>query len=122
MNNSVEVDALFVGAHRDDVEITCGGTIRKLVDLGYKAAILDLTKGEMGSRGSEEIREVESGCAAKVLGVKKRLNLGLPDAFIENTRENRLKVVGIIRELRPYLLSECRMHIRNSLRHTMYIK
>ncbi|MBD3170784.1 MAG: bacillithiol biosynthesis deacetylase BshB1 [candidate division Zixibacteria bacterium] len=104
MSEAGKIDALFVGAHRDDVEITCGGTLRKLVEFGYKVAILDLTRGEMGSRGSAELREQEADCAAGVLGAYKRINLGLPDAFIENTAENRLKAVKIIRELQPYLL------------------
>lgn len=99
-----QVDVLAVGAHRDDMEITCGGTIRKLVEIGHKVAILDLTKGEMGSRGSATIRKQESDCAARVLGVEQRLNLGLPDAFVENTPENRMKVVKVIRQLRPRLL------------------
>lgn len=104
MSEDRKVDALFVGAHRDDIEITCGGTVRKLADLGYRVAILDLTRGEMGSRGNAGIRKKEAACAAKILGVKTRMNLGLLDAFIENSRENRIKVVSIIRDLKPHLL------------------
>ncbi|MBD3234693.1 MAG: bacillithiol biosynthesis deacetylase BshB1 [candidate division Zixibacteria bacterium] len=99
-----KVDVLAVGAHRDDVEITCGGTVHKLVQKGYKVAILDLTMGEMGSRGSAGLREEEADCAAKILGVNSRFNLGLPDAFIENKRENRMKAVKILRQLKPELL------------------
>ncbi|MCP4632018.1 MAG: bacillithiol biosynthesis deacetylase BshB1 [candidate division Zixibacteria bacterium] len=104
MSELYKYDALFVGAHRDDVEITCGGTVRKLVEFGYKVAILDLTKGEKGSRGNAAIRKKEAECAARMLGVAKRINLGLPDAFVENTRENRFKAVRILRDLRPKLL------------------
>ena len=100
MSNGDKIDALIVGAHRDDVEITCGGTVRKLVELGYRTVILDLTEGEMGSRGSASIRKEESERASKILGVVDRINLGLPDAFVENTGENRIKVVEILRRLR----------------------
>jgi bacillithiol biosynthesis deacetylase BshB1 len=74
------------------------------VEKGYKVAILDLTKGEKGSRGSTELRKKESECAAEVLGIRRRLNLGLPDAFIENSIDYRMKVVKILRQLKPRLL------------------
>jgi len=104
MSDSSKVDVLAVGAHPDDVEITCGGTVRKLIENGHKVAILDLTKGEKGSRGTLAIRKREAESAAEVLSIARRINLGLPDAFVENNRENRLKLVVLLRKLRPQLL------------------
>ncbi len=98
------VDALSVAAHRDDTEQTCGGTLLKLSEAGYRCGILDLTAGEMGTRGTAEQREREAAEAARLLGVHWRGNLGLPDARVENTYENRLKLAASIRELRPKLL------------------
>ncbi len=98
------VDALAIVAHRDDAEQTCGGTLLKLAEAGYRSGILDLTAGEMGTRGTAEQRARESAEAARLLRVEWRETLGLPDARIENTYENRLKVAAKIRALRPRLL------------------
>lgn len=95
------VDLLAIAAHRDDAELTCGGTLVKHARQGHRVAILDLTRGEMGSRGSAAIREAESQAAAKVMGVALRENLGLPDAGIENALETRRQLAVRIRELRP---------------------
>lgn len=95
------VDILAIASHRDDVELTCGGTLIKHALKGHRTAIIDLTQGEMGTRGSAEIRAAESDAAAKVLGVTTRRNLGLPDAGIENTPETRRRLALLIRELRP---------------------
>jgi len=95
------LDILAIAAHRDDVELTCGGTLVKAVDQGYRAGILDLTQGEMGTRGTAELRAQEALSAAKVLGVHERLNAGLPDARLSNTEETRRVLITYIRQLRP---------------------
>ena len=99
----MKLDALAIAAHRDDVEIVCGGTVIKLADLGYKVGVIDLTQGEMGTLGSKEQREKEALNAAKVMGVKIRENLMLPDSKVEPTWENKLKLVRLIRKHKPLL-------------------
>lgn len=94
-------DVLAIAAHRDDVEQTCGGTLLRMAARGLRTAILDLTRGEAGSRGTAEDRGREAAEAAKLLGVSWREALDLPDGAIENTLENRKKLVRVIRELRP---------------------
>jgi len=98
------IDVLCMMAHRDDAEILSGGTLIKLKDQGYSVGIVDFSQGEMGTRGSPEEREREAACAAEIMGVDARINLKFPDAHIENTVENRRKVVQVIREYRPYLI------------------
>lgn len=98
------VDILAIAAHRDDVEQTCGGTLLKMAQLGRKTAIVDLTRGEMGTRGSAEDREREAEDARKILCVSWRQALDIPDGRVENTHENRLKVATVIRQLRPRVL------------------
>lgn len=95
------VDVLAIAAHRDDVELTCGGTLLKAAALGQRTAIVDLTQGEMGSRGSAELRAAEASRAAEILGVTARVNLGLPDAGITNTPETRARLVRFIRRFQP---------------------
>jgi bacillithiol biosynthesis deacetylase BshB1 len=95
------LDILAVAAHRDDVEQTCGGTLLKAAARGQRTGILDLTQGEMGTRGSAEDRAREAADAAKILGVGWRRALDIPDGRVENTWENRLKVASVIRETRP---------------------
>src|SRR5437879_13478472 len=95
------LDILALAAHRDDVERTCGGTLLKMAQLGHRTGILDLTQGEMGTRGSAEDRAREAAEAAKILGVSWRRALDIPDGRVENTWENRLKVATVIREHRP---------------------
>lgn len=95
------LDVLAIAAHRDDVELTCGGTLARLRRLGRRTGILDLTQGEMGTLGSAELRAEEAAKAAEVLGVAVRENLGLPDAGIENTPETREQVARVIRRFRP---------------------
>ncbi len=95
------VDVLAVGAHPDDVELTCGGTLIRCVKQGYRVGILDLTRGEMGTRGTPELRAKESAAAARALGVHHRENLGLPDARLEPIMEYKLAVAERIRALRP---------------------
>jgi bacillithiol biosynthesis deacetylase BshB1 len=103
-SKSATVDALALAAHRDDIEITCGGLLVKLADLGYKTGIVDLTAGEMGTRGTSEDRANEAAVAARVMGVAHRENLSMPDAKLENTMANRMLVAGVIRRLKPRLV------------------
>jgi len=95
------LDILAIAAHRDDVEQTCGGTLLKMAQRGHRTGILDLTQGEMGTRGTAEDREREANAAAKILQVSWREALDIPDGRVENTWENRLKVARVIREQRP---------------------
>jgi N-acetylglucosamine malate deacetylase 1 len=95
------VDILAIAAHRDDVELTCAGTLLKALDAGYRTAILDLTAGETGTRGSAEVRAGEADRAAKILGVSERRNAGLPDAHLHNSDEARKAIVEQIRYFAP---------------------
>ena len=95
------LDILAIAAHRDDVEQTCGGTLLKLAEQLHRTGILDLTQGEMGTRGSAEDRAREAAEAGKLLRVAWREALDLPDGRVENNWENRLKVAGVIRRTRP---------------------
>jgi bacillithiol biosynthesis deacetylase BshB1 len=95
------VDILAIAAHRDDVELTCAGTLLKAVDAGYRAGILDLTAGETATRGSADLRADEARRAAAILGVSERRNAGLPDAHLHNGEEARRIVVGEIRHFAP---------------------
>ncbi|HEX4426763.1 MAG TPA: bacillithiol biosynthesis deacetylase BshB1 [Terriglobales bacterium] len=95
------LDILAIAAHRDDVEQTCGGTMLKMAQQGHRTGILDLTQGEMGTRGTAESRASEAADAAKILQVSWRHALDIPDGRVENTWENRLKVARVIREQRP---------------------
>lgn len=97
----MQLDVLSIAAHRDDTELTCGGTIIKMAEAGYKVGVLDLTAGESGTRGNALLREKEAKRASKVMGVAHRENLYFPDAGIENVREYKLKIAQKIRELRP---------------------
>lgn len=95
------LDVLAIAAHRDDVEQTCGGTLLKMAQRGRRTGILDLTQGEMGTRGTAEDRAREAADAAKILRVSWRQALDIQDGRVENTFENRLKVARVIREQRP---------------------
>ena len=97
----MKLDLLAIAAHPDDVELTCGGTLMKMVEMRYKVGILDLTEGEMGSRGNVSTRRREAAAAARILGVHLRENLGLPDARLEANLESKLAVARKIRELKP---------------------
>ena len=100
----MELDVLAFGAHRDDIELTCAGTVVKLINQGYTVGIADLTAGEMGTRGTAEERQSESEESAKVLGVMCRENLGIPDANIQSNDENKLKVILVIRKYKPKVI------------------
>jgi bacillithiol biosynthesis deacetylase BshB1 len=97
----MNVDLLAIAAHRDDAELTCGGTLAKAVRAGHRVGILDLTQGESGTRGSAELRAAEADAAARALGVQLRLNAGLPDAHLANDEPSRARMVQLVRELRP---------------------
>jgi len=99
-----DLHVLAIFAHRDDAELTCGGTLIKLAGQGHRAGILDLTAGEMGSRGSADLRGQEADRAAAIMGLAVRENLGLPDAGIMNTPETRRLVARVIRRLRPTIV------------------
>ena len=95
------VDVVAIAAHRDDVELTCGGTLLRAAARGQRTAVIDLTQGEMGTRGSAALRAEEAERAAVVLGLASRENLALPDAGITNTPETRAALARLIRRLRP---------------------
>lgn len=95
------IDVLAIAAHRDDVEQTCGGTLIRMAARGLRTAILDLTQGEAGTRGSAVERAREAADAARILGVGWREALDIPDGAVENTFENRIKIARVVRELRP---------------------
>lgn len=99
--NDAPLDLLAVAAHRDDVEQTCGGTLLKMAERSYRTGILDLTQGEMGTRGTADDRAREAADAARILKVSFRQALDIPDGRVENTWENRLKVAAVIRQQRP---------------------
>jgi N-acetylglucosamine malate deacetylase 1 len=101
MDHVSVADVLAIAAHRDDVEQTCGGTLLRMAERGLRSAILDLTQGEAGTRGSAEERAQEAAEAARLLGVGWRQALDLPDGAVENTLENRLKIVRVLRQVRP---------------------
>ena len=92
----MKLDILVFGAHPDDAELGCGGTIAKEISLGKKVGIIDLTRGELGTRGSGELRIIEARNAAKILGVTVRENLGFSDGFFTNDKKHQLEVVKMI--------------------------
>lgn len=100
----MKLDILAIGAHPDDVEMSCGATLAKEIASGKKVGILDLTLGELGTRGSAEIRKKEAEEAAKILGVEIRENIGLADGFFQNSKESQLAVVRILRKYKPEIV------------------
>lgn len=100
----MKVDILAIGAHPDDVELGCGGTIIKLISEGKKIAIVDLTEGELGTRGTRETRAAEAKNAAEILGVVARENLKMKDGFLNNSEEYQLKIVEKIRKYKPEIV------------------
>ncbi len=100
----MQVDILALGAHPDDIELSCGGTVAKLVKDGHSVAVADITQGELGTRGSKEIRAKEAAEAARILGIATRRNLKIPDGNIELSKANMAKVITLIRELKPKTL------------------
>lgn len=100
----MKVDILAVGVHPDDVELGCGGAIIASVKEGKKVAVIDLTRGELGSRGTPETREQEAEAASKIMQLSARENLAMADGFFQITQENTLKVIRVIRKYRPEVL------------------
>ncbi len=100
----MKLDVLVFAAHPDDAELFCGGSIAKMINQGYRVGIVDLTQGELGSRGSASVRKQEAGEAAKILGINVRENALIPDGNIELTPENRLRVIRFIRKYRPAIV------------------
>lgn len=95
------LDLLAFGAHRDDVEITCGGTLLRMIEKGYRVGACDLSRGEMGTRGSAAERQAESEEAARIMGLAVRVNCGIPDSGVFNVREYQSRVIDVLREHRP---------------------
>ncbi len=102
--NNIQLDILAFGAHPDDVELGCAGTLAKEIANGKKVGIIDLTRGELGSRGSAEIRDHEAAHAAKIIGVTLRENLKFRDGFFVNNEQHQLEVVKVIRKYRPRIV------------------
>lgn len=100
----MKLDILAIGAHPDDVELSCAGTLAKEIDRGKKVGILDLTRGELGTRGSAEIRDQEAAEAAKILGVSVRENLKFRDGFFINDEQHQLEIIKVIRKYRPEII------------------
>ncbi|MEQ3655794.1 MAG: bacillithiol biosynthesis deacetylase BshB1 [Dokdonia sp.] len=97
----MKLDILAIGAHPDDVELGCGATLAKEIAHGKKVGILDLTRGELGTRGTPEIRAKEAAAAAAILGVKVRENIAIADGFFQHTPENLIKIIEVIRSYTP---------------------
>lgn len=100
----MKLDLLAFGAHPDDVELGCSGTLAKEVSLGKKVGIIDLTRGELGTRGSKEIRDQEAMTAAAILGVQIRENLNFRDGFFVNDEKHQLEIIKIIRKYQPEIV------------------
>lgn len=100
----MKTDILAFGAHPDDVELGCGGTLAKLISEGKTCVIVDLTRGELGTRGTDETRRVEAADSAKILGVAARENLGMKDGFLENSEKYQMKIVKMVRKYRPEIV------------------
>jgi bacillithiol biosynthesis deacetylase BshB1 len=109
----LKLDILVLSVHPDDAELGCAGTILKHIALGKKVGIVDLTRGELGTRGSAEIRDKEAAEAGKILGLAARENLAIPDGFFENTKEYQLKVIAAIRKYQPEIIITNAYHDRH---------
>lgn len=100
----MKLDILAFGAHPDDVELGCAGTIAKEVSLGKSVGIIDLTRGELGTRGSVPLRDKEAQDAARILGVKVRENLNFADGFFQNDKNHQLEIIKMVRKYRPEIV------------------
>lgn len=101
---SVKLDILAFGAHPDDVELGCGGTVAKEISKGKKVGIIDLTRGELGTRGSVDLRDQESKLASNILGLVLRENLNFKDGFFQNNESNQIEIIKVIRKYRPEIV------------------
>lgn len=104
MAGSIKLDILAIGVHPDDVELSCAGTILKSIDQGKKVGILDLTQGELGTRGSAELRLQESAKAAEILGLSSRDNVGMADGFFQNDETHLRQIIPFIRKYQPDII------------------
>lgn len=109
----LKLDILVLSVHPDDAELGCAGTILKHIALGKKVGVVDLTRGELGTRGTAEIRAKEAAASAKILGLAARENLGLPDGFFQNDKEHQLKVIAAIRKYQPQIIITNAYHDRH---------
>lgn len=109
----ISIDFLAIGAHPDDIELCCAGTLIKLAKQGYRTAAVTLTRGEAGTRGTPAIREKEFAAAAAIMQVAAHRQLDVPDGAIEETYENKLKIVRVIRELRPRVVATVHWEARH---------
>jgi bacillithiol biosynthesis deacetylase BshB1 len=100
----MKLDILAIGSHPDDVELGCSGTLMKHIDLGYKVGIADLTRGELGTRGTAKTRAGEVKDSSKIIGIHARENLGFADGFFENNKEHQLELIKIIRQYQPDII------------------
>ena len=100
----MKIDVLAIGAHPDDVELGCGGTLAKLISEGKTIAIVDLTQGELGTRGSNVTRAEEAATASKILGISDRVNLKMKDGFLLNSEESQIQIVKMIRKYQPEIV------------------
>jgi bacillithiol biosynthesis deacetylase BshB1 len=109
----LKLDILVLAVHPDDAELGCAGTLLKHIAMGKKVGIVDLTRGELGTRGSAEIRDQEAAAAAQILGLAVRENLAIPDGFFQNTQEYQLKVIEAIRKYQPEIIITNAYHDRH---------
>jgi bacillithiol biosynthesis deacetylase BshB1 len=109
----MKLDILAIGVHPDDVELSCSGTLMKHIGLGYKVGILDLTKGELGTRGSAEIRLQEVEAATKIMGIHARENMGFEDGFFKDDKEHQLELIKMIRKYQPAIVITNSKHDRH---------
>jgi bacillithiol biosynthesis deacetylase BshB1 len=100
----MKLDILAFAAHPDDIELACSGTLLSHIQLGYKVGIIDLTRGELGTRGSAELRDKEANKSSKLMGVQVRENLRMDDGFFENNKANQLKIIEMVRKYQPDLV------------------
>ncbi|WP_353195754.1 bacillithiol biosynthesis deacetylase BshB1 [Parapedobacter defluvii] len=113
MNEDKQLDILVITVHPDDAELGCGGTLAKQVAMGRKVGIVDLTRGELGTRGTPEIRKAEAENAAAILGLSVRENLGMRDGFFQNDEPHKLQVIHAIRKYRPEIIITNALHDRH---------
>jgi len=109
----MKLDILVLAAHPDDAEISCGGTMAKHISLGFKVGVVDLTRGELGTRGTALIRDEEAADSSKILGLSIRENLGLRDGFFKNGEEDQLKVIRAVRKYQPAMVLTNAVHDRH---------
>src|SRR5690606_13280017 len=100
----MKLDIIAFGSHPDDVELSCAGTLAKEIDRGKKVGIIDLTRGELGTRGTAATRDEEAAEAARILGISLRKNLEFSDGFFENNREHQMEIIKILRKYKPEIV------------------